>query len=121
MQKHKREYTFIYNRNKVRDKKLLARAKALDVKINEIDLSSEPLTKTHFSEIASDLKSAPIGLLDKRLVNNLNVENNEDALKLINKNPDLVKTPIILSPELVTHLNDFTDITALEQDIEHVA
>lgn len=96
----KNELLFIYNSNKLRDRRALGYAKALkDYKLKEIDLSKEKLTGQQFMDLTYRLKVPPLDLFDKQadtfMQNLKGVKlSKEDILKTVKHTPSVVKTPI---------------------------
>lgn len=107
-------FVFIYSHSKVRDRKLLARAEALHVKWNVVNIEKQPLTSTHFSGMANEMGIDVCELLDPRIVDCHQITTNEGALTLINKKPELLKTPIVVTPSSVKYIDDFGDLEKLE-------
>ncbi len=118
LQTHPRVILFLYCHSKVRDRKLLARAEALHVKIRKVNIEKEKLTTTHFAGLADDMMVGVSDLIDPRIIEGHKISDTDCALKLINKNPELLKTPIAVSPDFVKYISDFGDIEALEQTKE---
>ncbi|WP_339811773.1 hypothetical protein [uncultured Imperialibacter sp.] len=114
---HPRVATFIYSRSKVRDRKLLARAEALSFKLKRVDIETEKLTTTHFASLANDMDVDINSLIDSRIVQGHEISDTEGALKLINKNPELLKTPIVVTAECVTYIGDFGDLARLDKPL----
>jgi arsenate reductase (glutaredoxin) len=115
LQTHSRVAIFIYSRAKVRDRKLLARAEALNVKLKKIDIDEEKLTSTHFASLASDMSVDVSDLIDPRIIEGYKISDTEGTLKLINKNPELLKTPIVVTSECVKYIEDYGDLEAIDQ------
>lgn len=115
LQTHPRVVIFIYGHSKVRDRKLLARAEALNVKLKKIDIESERLTTTHFASLADGMHQCLQELLDPRIVNGHDISDAEGVLKLINKNPELLKTPIVVTNKHVRYIEDFADLQSIER------
>ncbi|MEQ8684957.1 MAG: hypothetical protein RIE86_06690 [Imperialibacter sp.] len=115
LQTHSRVAIFIYSRAKVRDRKLLARAEALNVKLKKIDIDAEKLTSTHFASLASDMTVDVCDLIDPRIIEGYKISDTEGTLKLINKNPELLKTPIVVTSKRVKYIGDYGDLEAIDQ------
>lgn len=111
---HPRVVTFIYSHSKVRDRKLLARAEALNVKLKKVNIECEQLTSTHFAGLAVGMDVEVNSLLDPRIVEGYGITDTEGALKLINKNPELLKTPIAVTHGGVRYIGDFGDLLKIE-------
>jgi arsenate reductase (glutaredoxin) len=114
LQTHSRVAIFIYSRAKVRDRKLMARAEALNVKLKKIDIDAEKLTSTHFASLASDMTVDVSDLIDPRIIEGYKISDTEGTLKLINKNPELLKTPIVVTSECVKYIEDYGDLEAID-------
>lgn len=110
-----RQITFFYNSNSSRAKKTLAYAKAEGLPILQIDMLNTPLTGTQIAELAGRL-----GLEVKDLVNQEHpaythkFEHHhfsvEDWIKMIKKNPDIMKQPIALRGDKTILVETPTDI-----------
>lgn len=115
LQTHPRVVIFIYGHSKVRDRKLLARAEALNLKLKKIDVETETLTTTHFAAMAESMQHSLQELLDPRIVNGHDISDAEGVLKLINKKPELLRTPIVVTHKHVKHIEDFGDLQSIER------
>ena len=109
--------TFIYSQSKVRDRKLLEKAIQLDKTLQVVDIEREKLSSAHFSELA--IQRAKVKeLLDPRLIEGYELEDTEEVLSLINRNPELLKTPVVVTPQRVRYVKDLADLQYLFQKVE---
>lgn len=115
LQTHPRVAIFIYSHSKVRDRKLLARAEALSIKLKAVDIDVEKLTPTHFASLASDMKIEVEELIDPRIIQGHAISDTDGVLKLINRSPELLKTPIVVTSQRVKYIEDFGDLESIPQ------
>lgn len=109
--------TFIYSQSKVRDRKLLEKAIQLSQTLQIVDIEREKLSSSHFSELA--LPRAKVKeLLDPRLVEGYELKDAEEVLSLINRNPELLKTPVVVTPRRMHYIKDLSDLQYLFQKVE---
>jgi arsenate reductase len=110
-----RQITLFYSSNSVRAKQALAYAKAEGLAIQAIDILKTPLTGTQIAELAKRL-----GLEIKDLVNQEHPAyiskfephelSSEDWIKMIKKNPNIMKQPIALRGNQTILVETPTDI-----------
>ena len=110
-----RMITLFYNSNSRRAKQTLAYAKAEGLPIEEVDLLKTPLTGTQIAELAERLD-----LEVRDLVNQNHPSykkhfephdfSSEDWIKMIKKNPEVMKQPIALRGTLTILVETPTDI-----------
>ena len=110
-----RMITLFYHSKSNRAKKTLAYAKAEGLPIDEIDILKTPLTGTQIAELASRLD-----LEIKDLVNQEHPSykrsfdahdlSSEDWIKMIKKNPQIMKQPIALRGNLTILVETPSDI-----------
>lgn len=111
----KRQITLFYHSNSFRAKQTLAFAKAEGLPILEIDLLKTELTGTQILELARKLN-----LEVKDLVNQNHPSyskkfdyhdfTEEDWIKMIKNNPEIMKQPIAIRGEITILVNTPTDI-----------
>ena len=109
--------TFIYSQSKVRDRKLLEKARQLSKALQTVDIERERLSSSHFSELAMP-RAKVKDLLDPRIVEGYELKSAEEVLSLINKNPELLKTPIVVTPRRLRYIKDLSDLQHLFQKVE---
>ena len=110
-----RMITLFYNSNSSRARKTLAYARAEGLPVDEIDILKTPLTGTQIAELA--------GRLDMKVGDLVNQDHpsysrqfdphdfsTEDWIKLIKKNPEVMKQPIALRGKLTILVESPTDI-----------
>jgi arsenate reductase len=110
-----RQITLYYNGNSGRAKQTLAYAKAEGLPILQIDMLKTSLTGTQIAELANRL-----GLEVKDLVNQEHPAytakfehhdfSDEDWIKMIKKNPDIMKQPIAIRGKLTILVETPSDI-----------
>ncbi|MEJ2584061.1 MAG: hypothetical protein P8Z38_03130 [Robiginitalea sp.] len=110
-----RMITLFYNSKSRRAKQTLAYARAEGLPMEEIDLLKTPLTGTQIAELAGRLKLKVGDLVNqnhpayKHLFEPHNLST-EDWIKLIQKNPEVMKQPIALRGDLTILVETPTDI-----------
>ncbi|REE82784.1 arsenate reductase [Lutibacter oceani] len=110
-----RQITLFYSSNSSRAKQALAYAKAEGLPIQEIDILKTPLTGTQIAELAAKLK-----IEIKDLVNQEHPSykskfeyhkfSSEDWIKMIKKNPEIMKQPIALRGDKIILVETPSDI-----------
>ena len=110
-----RQITLFYNSNSSRAKKTLAYAEAEGLEIHTIDILKTSITGTQIAELADRL-----GLEIKDLINQEHPSykikfeyhdlSSEDWIKMIKKNPEILKQPIALRGDKTILVETPTDI-----------
>jgi len=110
-----RQITIFYSSNSSRAKQTLAYAKAEGLAMQTIDILKTPITGTQIAELADRL-----GLEIKDLVNQEHPSykvkfeshelSSEDWIKMIKKNPEIMKQPIALRGDKTILVETPTDI-----------
>lgn len=101
----KNEILLIYNSNKLRDREALGYAKTLkDHKVKELDLQNGKITQTQIEEVIRRMGISLENLLDKNsklYEENISGKKMDELslLKLMEKNPEIIRTPISISEE----------------------
>jgi arsenate reductase-like glutaredoxin family protein len=103
----KGELLFIYNTNKFTDKRAFGYVAALKTpRIKERDIAHDPLTMQQIAGLALAMDIEIRDLLDPDYSRDgaaksdlEGVEDREDLLQYMQKNPDSIKTPIIVTSE----------------------
>lgn len=94
------EILLIYNSEKQQDRKTKGYATSVEgYALNERDVIADPLTETQIAEIADDIGVPIVDLVDKNsdmYLNELKAKSfsDEELIKLMSKNPELMKTAI---------------------------
>lgn len=89
----KKEIQLIYNSSKQEDRKALGYAQSLkDYVINDFDVNNNKFTERQLAELTDKLNIAAHDLLVKE-AHDKNLSD-EDVLKLIREQPELLRTPI---------------------------
>lgn len=104
------EMLFIYNSQHENDRKALGYAATLkDHKLNSRDICKDPLTETQLMKLAKKMDKKVEDLFDKNAeayMNNFKDKDfsAEEAVTVLRKNPEILKTPIIVLYDEVYHL-----------------
>lgn len=116
MKARKNEIKLIYNSSRVEEKRAVGYAEALkDHKLLTIDVRKEHITETQLAELANKL-GVPIDELVNKNAELFKDEyadkdlEDEELLKVLSQNPDMLKTPIALMDQrafFVTSSYDF--------------
>ena len=109
--------TFIYSRSKVRDRKLLEKARKLQSNLLCVDIAHEKLSASHFASLTSPGKTRVKDLLDPRIVEGYKIKNAEEAISLINNKPQLLKTPVVVTRQKVRYIKDLSDLQRVVQRV----
>lgn len=113
-----RQITFIYNSKKNTDRQTLAYAKSNPIQIREVDLAKETFTPTMLLELMDKISMPLQDLIDKdhpdieKSAKNGDFEE-EDLLKIIEKDFTVLKTPIAFLGDNIVIVNTPTDILKL--------
>lgn len=99
MEFNPREVTVIYDLNKRGGREALAYAKQIAQNVNEIEISSQPLTRTQLAELMNKLNVGIDEMIDKthELYQDKyeGVDMDENSwLEVLVHNPSMIKTPI---------------------------
>lgn len=111
-----KEITLIYNSNEQVSVKILAYAQIEQFPIHEIDLQHIKLTTTHWAELAFRM-----GILVRDLVNTEGADflqnfghmdhfSDDDWLKLLVHNPNILKAPIVMKGDKIVMMNNAQDM-----------
>jgi len=120
------EILLIYNSNDLVEKRALAYAKTLQHHfVKELDISKEQLTGTQIEQLAEKLNSRVKDLVDKESETYhkmyFNTEFDEDgALKALFKNPELMKTPIVVYQDSADFVKSSYDFVKQDMDDKEV-
>jgi arsenate reductase-like glutaredoxin family protein len=122
----KNEIKFLYNSKKSGDKEAYAYALTLHKHvINELDVSKNDITPTQFSELADKLNIRIIDLFDKDsdyFKENIKGKDivESDLLTLLAKEKHLLKTPILISKDMVKVLEYPRDTIQMDMDFNQI-
>ena len=110
-----RMITLFYNSNSSRAKQTLAFARAEGLPMEEIDLTKTPLTGTQIAELADRLDLEVRDLVNQKHPSyRQHFEphdfSSEDWIKMIQKNPEVMKQPIALRGKRTILVETPTDI-----------
>ena len=115
-----------YNSTKMEDREVLAFAESLThLVVNEQDISRDILTETQLKELADNMHVETMGLLDKN--DSLYMDkikhrdySDEELLKIMRKNPSLIKTPIARVDKHVYHVKSHYELIPEDLDVKGV-
>ena len=120
------EIILIYNSEKQKDKEVLGYAKSIkDHKLNETDISKSMLTERQIAEIASDLDKKIEEMVEashakyKTIIKDKSFSE-EELLKLLKENPELLKTPVAYIDKKVFMVNSQYELINEGLEIEGV-
>ena len=110
-----RQITLFYDANSSIAKQTLAFAKAEGFAIREIDILKTPLTGTQIVELANDLKLKVKDFINQEhpaYISKFEPHelSTDDWLKMIQKNPEIMKQPIALRGDKIILVETPTDI-----------
>lgn len=125
METQPNELKLYYNSNKKRDRETKGYAESLDVRLNDRDLSKSNLTPRQFAELAESMKLSVHDLLDQQAdyyISELKDKDftDDEWLKLLNSNADLVKTPIALLGNKVYYVESPFNLIPEDLNIEGI-
>lgn len=109
-----KELIYIYSEESDIGKKMLAYAQSSDNPVRAINIEKEKISDTIWLEIA-DILDKPLYELfsahyaKKIGIDNLSNYNNEDLIKIINKNPFLLQHPIAINGQKANLIHDRFD------------
>lgn len=118
---HSRELIFIYNSQKRRDRVLLARAKAVNLLLNAIDVKKIPLPPTYFAELIWNWEIPCEDLLDPTRAEQLERQNPHSILKLITYDTSYLRTPIAIKGKEYRFVEKTSDLQGLENFVNPFA
>ncbi len=95
LQLNDKEYLFVFDSTKLQDREAAGYVRALSHKINERDVSKDMFTETQLVAVKNMLGIDLIELIDSD-TNEKNL-NQDEILKVLKNNPNLLRTPFILS------------------------
>ena len=110
-----REVILFYNPESPIAKKALAYAKAEGYSTRDVDIIKTPFTGTQLEELADLLKVPIDGLVNKghpdfkKYFGKPNLSD-EDWIKILRKNPYLIKEPIVVRGDMASFVNEPSDI-----------
>lgn len=123
----KREINFYYSSNSSIGKQTLGYIRASDKKILEIDVAKTPLTGTQWVELADRLGCRVEDLIDrdhpdfiKHYGKNVDLGDEHEWLKLLEKEPDVFQHPIIINGDESLQIVNPSDVSLFldEEDRE---
>lgn len=113
------EYLFIYNSNSINDKRTKSYVISLDeVKVNERDIYKDPLTPTQIAEVAGMLNVAIKDLYNED-GDSAGAFTEDEILRILTKDPQKMKTPIILSKEKCFFVDSSYDL--IKENVQEFA
>lgn len=111
-----KEITLIYNSEEHIGKQILAYAQMENLPIHDIDLVHVKLTPVHWAELASRMKIHVKELIntdDPDFLQKFNGFNNftdDDWLKLLVHNPDILRAPIVMKGDKIVQMSNSQDM-----------
>jgi len=125
MKDHRKEMKLYYNSTKMEDREVLAYAESLDLVINERDISKDIFTETQLKEIADAMHTDVMGLIDKN--DSLYIDeikhddfSDEELLKIMRKNPSVIKTPIASVEDHTYHVKSHYELIPKDLDVKGI-
>ena len=112
------QVTLFYNPNSINAKKTLAYTKAEGFPIREVDILKTPFTGTQLEELADRLHTNIDGLVNKnhpdfkKQFGDPNLSD-RDWIKILRKNPELLKEPIAIRGDITILVRTPSDIIKL--------
>jgi len=100
---------FIYNSSKVRDKNLLFKVNASESEVHHVDIN-QGLERQLVGYIGVLPLQDLTNIIDDRLVSNYNLDENQRLVQYIDKHPNVIKTPILITEDKV-------EVIASQQDL----
>ncbi|WP_040756620.1 arsenate reductase family protein [Winogradskyella psychrotolerans] len=113
-----RALILFYNPNSIIGKQVLAYAKAEGYAVRDVDILKTPFTGTQLEELADKLHLKIDGLVNKEHPDfkthfEYSTFSDDDWIKIMRKNPHLIKEPIVLLGDKTIHVNTPSDILKL--------
>ncbi len=105
-----KEITLIYCSKEHLGRQILAYAQAENLPIHDIDLMHVNLTPLHWVELASRLKIEVKDLINTEASDflqrfgGLDLSSEDDWLKLLVRNPDILKAPIVMKGDKIVQM-----------------
>ncbi|WP_375325424.1 arsenate reductase family protein [Flagellimonas sp. GZD32] len=114
---HEREINIYYNSNSSFSEQALAILNATEYKIQTVDLSKDKVTPTQWVDIANRIKTPIKELVNTKHPNfiqeygkDVTIESDEDWLKILTRNPKILKGPILLQGERAIQIKALGDL-----------
>jgi len=116
MKVSKDEILLIYNSNQLKDRKALVYAKSFqNHSVKEFDVQNNSLTESQLRQLSKRLEIDPVKLVDTQSTKYLRYFSDSDlsnkgTLKVLKKNPRMIKTPIAIyanGAEFINSPNEF--------------
>ena len=126
MKDHRIELKLYYNSSKMEDREVLAYAESFrHLVVNEKDISRDLFTETQIKEIADDMNVDIIDLIDHNSSLYIDQVKGHDysdnqLLKIMRKNPSIIKTPIAKIGKRVYHIKSHYELIPEDLDIKGV-
>lgn len=111
-----KEITIIYNSEEHVGRQILAYAQTEGLPIHDVDLAHTKLTPTHWVDIAGRLGIEVKGLVNTEDPDYLmkfgdhNSFSDDDWLKMLTHNPDILKAPIVIKGEKIVQMSNSQDM-----------
>ena len=111
-----KEITLIYNSEEHIGRQILAYAQTENIPIHDVDLAHVKLTPTHWAELASKMKIHVKELINTddpdflQKFNGLDDLTDNDWLKLLVHNPDILRAPIVMKGDKIVQMSNSQDM-----------
>ena len=111
-----KEITLIYNSNEHIGRQILAYAQTENLPIHDVDLAHVQLTSAHWIELASRLDISVKELINPedpdflQKFGGLKNLSDNDWLKLLIHNPDILKAPIVIKGDKIVKMSNAQDM-----------
>lgn len=113
--RNKRQLTYIYSSDSFLGKKVLGYVQAVKKHVEIIDISKTKLSDTAWVEIAEELKMSFEDIFNTELVTDEVKQDfdNEDWIKMVQKNPALLHHPIAINADNIMVVSNRAEILKL--------
>ncbi len=111
---HPRELTFIYDSEKTKDRKFLGRAKALRLKLKDIDLQKVSLSPLYLANICIRWEIPVQEFVNPLVEPKPLIQKPHELLKLLVKNPNYLRSPILIHANVFHFLDTFSVLEDLD-------
>jgi len=116
---HKNEVIVYYNGQRNADKSILAYVNSYFNHVRTVDVTNQKITGTRLEEIAMRVGVSVSELINhnceayEKFANTLDEHNDQDCIKIIQHNPELLRTPIVITKDKAIIAKGTTDIMNL--------
>ena len=115
-----KEITLFFNPAKMADRATLAYSKTMEYKIQDIDVSQQPMSPTILTMIAEKLNLSPKELVDKdsdiyRSKYKDSEFDDNQSMTMITQNHEFLKTPIAVSKDFAMYIKNPKDLLYMDK------